>query len=128
MLSRRETLRGGSAAVVGIAVSGTVAARVAVEDPVIALRNERERLHNWMNSLPSTLEGDDQRNSHIHDLCVIEARLIEAEPTTFAGALAQIEQLAEWHRDGITYVGDDTIQPLLARLPGQIERLAGDAS
>jgi hypothetical protein len=53
MLSRRETLRGGSAAVVGIAVSGTVAARVAVEDPVIALRNERERLDNWMNSLPS---------------------------------------------------------------------------
>ena len=44
MLSRRETLRGGSAAVVGIAVSGAVAARVAVDDPVVALRTERERI------------------------------------------------------------------------------------
>ncbi len=49
---------------------------------------------------------------------------MEAEPTTFAGALAQIEQLSLWHRDGITYRGDETIEPLLKALPERIQRLA----
>ena len=50
------------------------------------------------------------------------------EPQTLAGALAQVEQLAEWHRDGLTYRGDETIEPLLKALPERIERLAGRAS
>ena len=46
------------------------------------------------------------------------------EPQTLAGALAQVEQLAEWHRDGLTYRGDETIKPLLKTLPERIERLS----
>ena len=127
-ITRRSALRGGTATVAAIAVTGAVAARVAVDDPVVALRDERERVRATINDCPNTFEGDAVANDLVDDLCEIEACILETEAQTIAGALVQVEQLAEWHRDGLTYRGDETIEPLLRALPERIERLVGGAS
>ena len=76
-----------------IAVAGAVAARVAVDDPIIALRDERERLWNTINSLSDHYDGhtaDEIANVLVDDLVKAEACIIEMEPQTLAGALAQV--------------------------------------
>ena len=131
MLTRRSALRGGTAAVSCAAVTtaaGAVAAVISSDtDPILALRNERDRLIARINGLPNTFEGDEMVSEIDDDLIEVEARILESEPRTFAGVLAQVEQLALWHQGGLTHRGDETIEPLIKALPERIERLAGRA-
>ncbi len=133
MLTRRAALKGGTAVATCAAVI-TAAGAVAIpafavepEDPILALRNERDRLIAAINGFPNTVEGDEMGDEFSDDLIEIEARILEIEPRTLAGALAQVEQLALWHQGGLTYRGDETIEPLIKALPERIGRLAGRA-
>jgi sulfur carrier protein ThiS len=128
-ITRRAALKGGTATVAAIAVTGAVSARIAVAtDPVIVLRSQREQGIAAINACPNTFEGDDVASEISSNLVEIEALIIETEPQTLAGVLAQVEQLALWHQGGLTYRGDETIEPLLKALPERIERLAGRVS
>ena len=129
MLTRRAALQGGTATVVAIAAGGAVAARVAV-DPIVALRDERERMRTTINSLADHYDAhtaDEMANILVHDLCRTEVQILEAEPQTLAGALAQVEQLCLWDEDGVVVGGDVAIARLIEVLPERIERLAGRA-
>ncbi len=108
-----------------IAVTGAVTARVAVDDPVIALRAERERLRTTNCNLPETREVE--AFDLVDDLCQTEVQILEVEPQTLAGALAQVEQLCHWEDDGVVVGGDVAIRRLIKVLPERIERLAGRA-
>ncbi len=104
MLTRRAALQGGTAVATCAAVTtaaGAVAAVVSSDtDLILALRNERDRLITRINGFPNTFEADEMGSELSDDLIEIEARILEIEPRTFAGVLAQVEQLALWHQGG----------------------------
>ncbi len=123
MLSRRAALKGGTATVAAIAVSGAVAASSAVDDPVIALRIQRESILAAMDDLPDGPECNELMDAWTET----EVAIAEAEPMTFAGALVQLEQLAIWADGGKPYAGAEAVKRLIEVLPERIERLAGRA-
>lgn len=60
MLSRRETLRGGTAVVAAIAGAGALAARTAIEDPILTIEREWQALDVERNQI-SEVEGAQYR-------------------------------------------------------------------
>jgi hypothetical protein len=127
MLSRRSALKGGTATVAAMTVTGAVAARVAVDDPVVALRDERQRVLREVHAQPETIEGEAVCMDLIGVVCRLEVQILETEPQTLAGALAQVEQLCHWEEEGVVIGGEEAIARLIEVLPGRIERLAGRA-
>ena len=48
---------------------------------------------------------------------------MQAEPTTLAGALAQVETLCQWDREGLPQGAEEVIKRLVKVLPARIEGL-----
>ena len=119
MLTRRAALQGGTATVAAIAVTGAVAARVAVDDPVIALVDEiKRRAAAWL----AIDEGLEERRYYaLQDRYYeIWGQLRETRAQTLPGAVAKFRYFSDEH-DG------DLGMDLAESLVSDFERLAGRA-
>lgn len=96
---------------------------VEIHDPVLAARNEHERAHSAFDSLPDTPEAEEAKNALTVTICQAEVDIMQAEPTTLAGALAQVETLCRWDRDGLPQGAEEVIKRLVEVLPERIEGL-----
>ena len=119
MLSRRAALKGGTATVAAIAVSGAVAARVAVDDPIIALVEEINRRAAAWFAIDERLEKSrykafEDRYYEIWD------ELRETRAQTLPGAVAKFRYFSDELRG-------DLDMGLADSLVSDFERLAGRA-
>ena len=88
MLTRRAALKGGTVTVAAIAVTGAVAARIAVDDPVVAL--ERQLWEEDEASNPAdTLEGA----AAYERFKVLDKRMQNAVPVSLEGVAAKLRYL-----------------------------------
>ncbi len=101
------------------ALKGTV----EIRDSVLAARDEHERAHLAFDALPDTPEAEEAKNAQTTPICQAEVRIMQAEPTTLAGALAQVETLCQWDRDGLPQGAEEVIKRLVEVLPARIEGL-----
>ena len=62
-------------------------------------------------ALPDTDEAEDVKDGLVTRACVLELRMLETEPNTLAGALAQVEQLCRWEKDGVVTGSMEAIEP-----------------
>jgi hypothetical protein len=118
MLSRRAALQGGTATVAAIAVTGAVAARIAVDDPVIALVEGIKRHAAAWFAIDEGLEKSRYKafEDRYHELW---AHLRETHARTLPGAVAKLRYFSDEH-DG------DLGMDLADSLVGDLERLAGE--
>ena len=116
MFTRRAALRGGTATVAVIAGAGAVAARVAVEDPVIALVEEIKRHAAVWEGIDGELE-ESRYEAFADRYCELWAQLRETHARTLLGAVAKLRYFSDEH-DGD--LGMDLADLLLSDL----ERLA----
>jgi hypothetical protein len=118
MLSRRTALKGGTAAVAVIAVTGAVAARVAVDDPVIAMVEEIKRRYAAWLAIDENLEEGRYYalQDRWHDLW---SELHETHARTLPGAVAKLRYFSD-DLDG------DLGMDLADSLVSDFERLAGE--
>ena len=119
MLTRRTALQGGTATVAAIAVTGAVAARVAVDDPVIALVDEiKRRAAAWL----AIDEGLEERRYYAFQDRYYEIweELHQTRAQTLPGAVAKFKYFAD-ELDG------DLDMDLAGSLVSDFERLAGRA-
>jgi hypothetical protein len=116
MLTRRAALQGGTATVAVIAVTGAVAARVAVDDPVIALVEEIKRHAAAWSAIDGRLE-ESRYEAFADRYCELWVQLRETHARTLPGAVAKLRYFSDEH-DGD--LGIDLAQSLLSDL----ERLA----
>ena len=112
MLTRRAALRGGTATVAAIAVTGAVAARVAVDDPVIALVEEIKRHAAVWEGIDERLEKSRYKafEDRFHELW---AQLRKTHARTLPGAVAKLRYFSDEH-DGD--LGVDLAESLLSDL------------
>ena len=93
-------------------------------DPVLVARDEHERAHRAFNALPDTPEGEEAKNALSTTICQVEIAIMQAVPTTLAGALPQVETLCQWDRDGLPQDGEKIVKRLIDVLPERISRLS----
>jgi len=96
MLSRRAALQGGTAAVTVIAGAGAVAARVAVDDPVITLVEEIKRYAAAWFAIDERLEESRYKafEDRYHELWT---ELRETHARTLPGAVAKLRYFSDEH-------------------------------
>jgi hypothetical protein len=96
MLSRRAALRGGTATVATIAVTGAVAARVAVDDPVIAMIEEIKRHTAAWSASIADLDDSSYKafEDRYHKLWV---QLRDRTARTLPGAVAKLRYFSDEH-------------------------------
>ena len=118
MLTRRAALQGGTAAVAAIAGAGAVMARVAVDDPVIALVEEIKRHAAAWSAIDEGLDesGYEAFQDRYHELWV---QLRETHARTLPGAVAKLRYVSDEH-DG------DLGIDLAGSLVSDLERLVAE--
>ena len=112
MFTRRAALQGGTAAVAAIAGAGAIAARVAVDDPVVALVEEIKRHCAAWSAIDGRLEESryEAFEDRYHELWV---QLRETHARTLPGAVAKLRYFSDEH-DGD--LGVDLAESLLSDL------------
>ena len=121
-ITRRAAMSGTLTAAVVAAATTHVLPPIA-RDPVLALRHRREALREQICALPKARQGDAAANRLVCDMVDTELELMQAEPTTLAGALAQVEQLALWLQDGEPFAAEGVPARLIEALPDRIALL-----
>ena len=127
MLTRRAALEGGTATVAAIAVAGAVAARIAVDDPVVALVEEITRVSKAWNIVH---DANDKREYKRLEARYWELReeICETPARTIRGVLAKFTtyycdgEIEEMRRGG--EAPDELALDLLGSIFRDLERLA----
>ena len=120
MLSRRAALKGGTATMAAIAVTGAAVARIAVDDPVFVALDELKRHTAIWYAID---EGLEKRRYKAHEERYGELwdRLLETHAQTLPGAVAKFRYFSD-------ELNGDLDMDLAESLVSDFERLVGRAA